>query len=229
MKIALLHPGEMGGAIGEALTDAGREVHWASAGRSPQTRARAAAARLIDDVTLAILLEETDLVISVCPPHAALAIAEEVAAASGKRSWIYLDANAVAPATARRVARTVEAARAHYVDGGIIGPPPVSPGSTRLYLSGPRASAARDSLVTDRLDTRIIDDQPTSASALKLAYAAWTKGSSAYCWPLERPPPKRALKTRCWRSGTFHSRGSEVGGKARSAPLLRRVGGGQER
>ena len=31
-----------------------------------------------------------------------------------------------------------------YVDGGIIGPPPVAAGSTRLYLSGPRAAEVRE-------------------------------------------------------------------------------------
>ena len=101
------------------------------------------------------------------------------AAAKDKRGWIYLDANAVAPATACKVARVVEDAGARYVDGGIIGPPPVAPGATRLYLSGPGATEAREALGTPRLDIRVINEQPCSASALKLSYAAWTKGSAA--------------------------------------------------
>ena len=51
---------------------------------------------------------------------------------------VFVDANAISPATSRAVARMIEAAGASYVDGGIIGPPPVSAGSTRLYLSGRR-------------------------------------------------------------------------------------------
>ena len=42
MIVGLLHPGEMGSALGRALVDAGHEVVWASAGRSEATRERAA-------------------------------------------------------------------------------------------------------------------------------------------------------------------------------------------
>jgi prephenate dehydrogenase len=101
MKIALLHPGEMGAAIGGALSTPVGTCTGLRLGDHRQPGQRAVAARLIDDVTLATLLAETDLVISVCPPHAALAIAEEVAAASRKRNWIYLDANAVSSGSRR--------------------------------------------------------------------------------------------------------------------------------
>ena len=79
---------------------------------------------------------------SVCPPHAALDIARQVAGFGG----VYVDANAISPATAREVAGIVEAGGASYVDGGIIGTPPVAPGFIRLYLSGPRAGEFRDSV-----------------------------------------------------------------------------------
>jgi 3-hydroxyisobutyrate dehydrogenase-like beta-hydroxyacid dehydrogenase len=180
VTLALLHPGEMGAAIGAALVEAGKQVHWASAGRSEATRERAFAARLVDDGDLVTLLDRCNFVISVCPPNAALDIANEVAsAAKEKPDWIYLDANAVAPATASRVSEVVEGAGARYVDGGIIGPPPMIRGFTRLYLSGTAAIKARELLATDRFDVRVIDESPSSASALKLAYAAWTKGSAA--------------------------------------------------
>ncbi len=180
MRIALLHPGEMGAAIGTALVEAGTEVHWASDGRTEATRDRARAAGLVDDGDLVTLVGYGSLVVSVCPPDAALEVASAVAsAAKDKHDWLYLDANAIAPATAGKVREVVEDAGAQYVDGGIIGPPPVSPGRTRLYLSGLAAARVRASLVTDRFEVRVIDESPTSASALKLAYAAWTKGSAA--------------------------------------------------
>src|SRR2546427_3305317 len=46
MIIALLHPGEMGAAVGACLVQ--HRVLWASAGRSPSTHARARAAKLED-------------------------------------------------------------------------------------------------------------------------------------------------------------------------------------
>ena len=170
----------MGAAIGAALVEAGQKVYWASQGRSEVTTERAEAAGLIDEGDLVTMLGHSSLIISVCPPHAALDVAAAVAAAAkGKRDWLYLDANAIAPTTARRVSEIVEGAGARYVDGGIVGPPPVNPGRMRLYLSGRAATQASNVLMTDRFVVRVVDDGPTSASALKLAYAAWTKGSSA--------------------------------------------------
>ena len=45
MRIGLVHPGEMGAAVGAALRTGGHEVLWASAGRSAATAARARDAR----------------------------------------------------------------------------------------------------------------------------------------------------------------------------------------
>jgi 3-hydroxyisobutyrate dehydrogenase-like beta-hydroxyacid dehydrogenase len=73
----------------------------------------------------------------------------------------------------------VTAAGATYADGGIIGPPPEAAGRTRLYLSGPHASRVRPLFSRSPLDARIADGPPYAASAVKMAFAAWTKGSSA--------------------------------------------------
>jgi 3-hydroxyisobutyrate dehydrogenase-like beta-hydroxyacid dehydrogenase len=91
---------------------------------------------------------------------------------------VFVDANAVSPDTARDVARIVEAAGAGYVDGGIIGPPPAAEGGPRLYLSGPRAGQVRRLFAGPGLDVRVLDGEMT-ASALKMAYAGWTKGTAA--------------------------------------------------
>jgi 3-hydroxyisobutyrate dehydrogenase-like beta-hydroxyacid dehydrogenase len=180
VTIGILHPGEMGAAIGAALVQAGTAVSWASTGRSPATAERAAGAELHDCRTLASLVRECEIIISVCPPHAALEVASEVAsAAPGLSGWTYIDANAIAPATAEQVGATVARAGAVFVDGGIIGPPPVGSGTTRLYLSGPTALDVSERLATNRLELHVLGEHPGAASALKLAYAAWTKGSAA--------------------------------------------------
>lgn len=175
--IGVLQPGAMGAAVAACLTGLGRPVVWASAGRSPATAARAAAAGLRDAGTLAGLAAGADVILSVCPPHAALELAREVAATGF--SGTYVDANAISPATAREVGRTVTAGGASYVDGGIIGPPPARPGSTRLYLSGPRAGQVAGLLAGTALAAEVIGPEPGTASAVKMAYAAWTKGSAA--------------------------------------------------
>jgi 3-hydroxyisobutyrate dehydrogenase-like beta-hydroxyacid dehydrogenase len=190
--IGLLHPGEMGAAVGGCLVVSGYPVLWASAGRSPATAARAEAAGLRDAGTIAALSQEADTILSICPPHAAVDVARGVAAggqAAGGQAGeagfrgVFVDANAVSPATAREVCAIVEAGGAGYVDGGIIGPPPGQPGSaagsTHLYLSGSRAAQVRDLFRGTALDARAIDGGVGAASAVKMAYAAWTKGTAA--------------------------------------------------
>jgi 3-hydroxyisobutyrate dehydrogenase-like beta-hydroxyacid dehydrogenase len=174
-SIGLLHPGAMGAAVGAALTAAGHDVCWASVGRSPASIARAAAARIADAGSPAALLERSDVVLSVCPPHAALDVARQVAGYRG----LFVDCNAIAPATARDVAALVRDGGGAYVDGGIVGPPPADGRSARLYLSGARAHEVAGLFGGTPVDARVLDGDLTAASALKMAYAAWTKGSAA--------------------------------------------------
>ena len=180
--IGLLHPGEMGAAVAGCLTARGYQVLWTPAGRSAGTAARAAAAGLSAAASLAELAARAGVILSICPPHAALQVAREVAGSPGGFRGLFVDANAISPGTARQVRTIVGQAGASYVDGGIIGLPPGGrPGSTRLYLSGPRAGQVRDLFTGTALDARVIDQDEGSvaASAVKMAYAGWTKGTAA--------------------------------------------------
>jgi len=174
--VGLLHPGEMGAAAGGSLVSIGHDVLWDPAGRSRATTGRALAAELTG-VKFDALVSRCSVIFSICPPHAALDVARQVAAT--EYTGIYVDANAISVATAERVAAVVTSTGAAYVDGGIIGPPPEVAGHTRLYLSGPRANEARVLFDRSALQARIADGPPYAASAVKMAYAAWTKGSSA--------------------------------------------------
>jgi 3-hydroxyisobutyrate dehydrogenase-like beta-hydroxyacid dehydrogenase len=182
--IGLLHPGEMGAAVAGCLAGRGYQVLWVPAGRSPATAARAAAAGLTAAAgpdaagQAADLARRAGIILSICPPHAALPVARAVAAAAF--TGIYVDANAVSPGTAREVAAAVESAGARYVDGGIIGSPPGAAGSTRLYLSGPHAGPVAALFAGTALEPRVIGERGlTAASAVKMAYAGWTKGTAA--------------------------------------------------
>jgi 3-hydroxyisobutyrate dehydrogenase-like beta-hydroxyacid dehydrogenase len=180
--MGLLHPGEMGAAVAGCLTARGGQVRWLPDGRSAATAARAARAGLTAAGSLAELTGRAGMILSICPPHAALAVARAVAGVPGGFPGIFVDANAISPGTAGQVRAIVEQAGASYVDGGIIGLPPGGrPGSTRLYLSGPRSGAVRDLFTGTELDARVIDTGAGSvaASAVKMAYAGWTKGSAA--------------------------------------------------
>jgi hypothetical protein len=162
--VGLLHPGEMGASVGRALQANRHEVLWASEGRSDATRARAATFR--DVGSLSALAESAELILVICPPHAALDVAHAVEGFDG----VYVDANAISPMRAKEVA----AIHPRFVDGGIVGGPPEEPGTT-LYLSGSGAASVAVLFVGTNLEPRVVAD----ASAIKMAYAAWSKGSAA--------------------------------------------------
>jgi 3-hydroxyisobutyrate dehydrogenase-like beta-hydroxyacid dehydrogenase len=174
--VCILHPGEMGAEVGAAVRAGGARVLWVSAGRGGTTRDRAGAAGLEDAGTLKAALAQSSVVLSVCPPHAALEVAESVAA--GGFNGTYLDANAVSPQTSRRIGGLVEAAGATFVDGGIIGPPPAKPGTTRLYLSGPASADLAALFAGGPLGVVVLDAPIGAASAVKACYAGWTKSTA---------------------------------------------------
>src|SRR5487761_654022 len=174
--VGLLHPGEMGAAVGGCLVTAGHTVLWDPAGRSRASTGRALAAELTG-AGMDAVVSRSSVILSICPPHAALDVARQVAAAGFR--GVYVDANAISVATAAQGAAIVTAGGAEYVDGGIIGLPPETAGRTRLYLSGERAAEVRALFARSALDARIAEGPLHAASAVKMAYAAWTKGSGA--------------------------------------------------
>jgi 3-hydroxyisobutyrate dehydrogenase-like beta-hydroxyacid dehydrogenase len=173
--VAVLHPGEMGGAVGASLAARGVRVVWASQGRSEESRARAAS--LTDLGALPNVVEASDVVLSICPPHGAVDLARTVAA-QGFRG-LYVDANAVSPGTTRQIGQIVEAAGATFVDGGIVGPPPGPSASPRLYLSGKGAERVVPLFAGTQVRTIVLDGPVGAASAIKVCYAAWNKGATA--------------------------------------------------
>jgi 3-hydroxyisobutyrate dehydrogenase-like beta-hydroxyacid dehydrogenase len=175
--VALLHPGNMGATIGAAAATSGARVIWASHQRSQATHERAKRAGLVDVKNLTDAVRESEVILSVCPPDAALGLAKSVAAENF--SGIYVDANAISRETAEQIGATVTKAGASFVDGGIIGAPVKQAGTTRLYLSGNRAPEVAELFAASMLDARAIGPNPGAASALKVVYAAWTKCTDA--------------------------------------------------
>ncbi len=179
MIVAIVAAGAMGSGIAGRLSENGVTVLTSLEGRSEASaaRARAAGMREVD----ARQLMEADFFLSVVPPAEALALAKHFAPrlAAASRKPVYADCNAVSPDTAAAIAAVIGEAGAPFADAGIIGPPP-KPGShnTKLYVSGPAASAL--ARLNDRgLIVRVLDGPLTAASALKMSYAGITKGFTA--------------------------------------------------
>jgi 3-hydroxyisobutyrate dehydrogenase-like beta-hydroxyacid dehydrogenase len=176
-RAGIIHPGNMGASVAAAVKGSGHEVFWASEGRSPQTHERASSIGLLDAGTLAELCRRCSVLLSVCPPHAAEHVAEQVLSHSFR--GMYLDANAISPQRVERIGRGMLQAGVTFVDGGIIGGPAWSPGRTWLYLSGPGAEAIASLFSESPLEVEVIGQDIGKASALKMCYAANTKGTTA--------------------------------------------------
>ena len=98
--IGILHPGAMGVSVAASAKNTGHTVYWASdywasEGRSPQTHKRAEQVGLVDKHSIAKICDECSVIVSVCPPHAAEDVAQEVI--DHTFNGIYLDANAISP------------------------------------------------------------------------------------------------------------------------------------
>lgn len=173
--IGILHPGAMGAAVGAALRPNAGAVIWAAAGRSLTTSKRAETADLVGVPDLAELVARAHVIISVCPPDAALAMAAEVTRhlRPDRPPPLYVDANAVSPATAVAVGELVGPER--FVDGAIIGPPAWEPGKTVVWLAGAAASEVAALFAGSPFAARELAGPPGAASALKACFALQSK------------------------------------------------------
>ena len=179
LTVAIIAAGNMGAGVGQRLSEHGASVLTSLAGRSEASaaRARKAGMRAVDDAQLM----QADFLLSIVPPGEALALAQRLAPAlaAANRKPIYVECNAVSPATQSDIAAVIAATGAPFVGAGIIGPPP-KPGSsnTKLYVAGP--AAQRVAVLNDYgLIVRVLAGPLTAAAALKMSYAGITKGFTA--------------------------------------------------
>ena len=167
----------MGAAIGRQLVDTGHEVLWASEGRSQDTRDRAKKHGLMERPQLAELAREAELIFSICPPEAAMRLVQDLLQV--EYQGLFVDANAVSPNTARLIANIAHASGCSPIDGGIVGPPPWQAGTTRFYVSGERKADVVALFEGSNVEVVEVEGDIGAASAVKMCYAAWTKGSAA--------------------------------------------------
>lgn len=176
--IAVIAAGMMGAGVGGRLAERGAQVITRLEGRSAESRARAAQARMADADFAAIAA--ADVILSIVPPGEALTLAQTLApylSASATKP-LYVDCNAVNPETAEEVGQAIAPTGCAYVDGGIIGGPPRESYSPVIYVSG--VAAERAMMLNEYGVTfRKLDDVIGTASALKMCYGGITKGVTA--------------------------------------------------
>ena len=178
--IAILSPGSMGSAVGQALRESGYDVVTNLDGRSERTRVLAEEAGFRAVSGIDSIVEEADLVMSILVPSEAISVAREAAAAMKRTgaSPAYADCNAVSPDTARELGGIIEAAGGRFIDAGIIGGPPGSGSPPRFYASGPHEAVIGE-LDGKGIIVPLLGGDVGRASAIKMCYASLTKGVSA--------------------------------------------------
>jgi 3-hydroxyisobutyrate dehydrogenase-like beta-hydroxyacid dehydrogenase len=175
----------MGHSVGQALREHGLRVITCLQGRSERTRGLAKEAGIADVPTYGDLVREADLILSILVPAQAVHAAKVVAQALSETgtALVYADCNAISPQTAREVGATIVEAGGRFVDASIVGGPPRGGSSPRLYVAGPDTSAM-EALREFGLNVVVLGEEIGLASAIKMCYAAWTKGSTALCTEL---------------------------------------------
>ena len=175
LTVALVAQGAMGAATGAALTEHGVRVITSLAGRGAASAKRAADAKM--EVVSDAELMASDVVLSIVPPGEALAFAQRMAPhlKGAEKKPIFVDANAVSPATVAEIEKVIAQTGAHFVDAGIIGGPPKGNYCPAYYASG-EAAPRLMMLARYGLDIRVLDAPVGAASALKMSYAGITKG-----------------------------------------------------
>ena len=175
--VGFLHPGAMGISLAATAQNTGHTAYWVSEDRSADTYDRAAKHNLVETRTIKELCDRCSVIISVCPPHAATAVAEKVLTCSFK--GVYADVNAISPQRVKDIGQIMNDAGVEFVDGGIIGGPAWKPDTTWLYLAGRNADQVAECFVGGPLAVEIIGNEIGKASALKMCFAANTKGTTA--------------------------------------------------
>jgi L-threonate 2-dehydrogenase len=187
--VAVIAPGAMGAAVGRRLVDHGINVLTSLKGRGEATAARASEAGMVDASDKEVA--SADFILSILPPGDALSLAERFMPSleASNAKPVYVDCNAINPATVARVAAAIAPTGCPFVDCGIIGAPPptVAPQDRKgkTGVSGPRFYASGKAalhFVTLRqygLDVRVLEGPLSTASALKMSYAGITKGTQA--------------------------------------------------
>jgi 3-hydroxyisobutyrate dehydrogenase-like beta-hydroxyacid dehydrogenase len=177
-RIGIMSIGEMGFHWAKLLKSRGVDVLTYDKERGEMSRKRAQNAGVNSLPSMAQLVSDAELIVSIVVPSAAKRVAEAVAEAvaqARRKSLLFLDANAISPMTADDIAAVLAPAGVNFIDGCIIGSATRIGKGTIVYVSGREASRARD-LETFGIPVRVLGPDTSQASAFKVVYAGLTKG-----------------------------------------------------
>ena len=219
-RIGIISPGVMGAAVGRVLVENGCHVVTCLTGRSDITRERAEKAGMVGLADIDAVVAASDMILAILPPADALLLARVVAAAMNLTRFtpVYVDCNAVSPATTREIARLMQEAGAPFIDAGIIGGPPSGDYAPRFYCSGPETGPL---MALDGMGIEVKDAGPEigAASGVKMCYAGLTKGTLTLHTAVLVAAERLGLRDILWRE--FEASQPKVAEKmAENVPFL---------
>jgi 3-hydroxyisobutyrate dehydrogenase-like beta-hydroxyacid dehydrogenase len=177
-KIAIMSIGEMGFHWAKLLKGHGVDVLTYDKDRGEVSRKRGENAGVKSVGSMADLVNQADLIVSIVVPSAAIDVARKIAEAvktAGRKDLIFLDANAISPMTAEEIAKNLQPAGVSFVDGCIIGSAARMGKGTIVYVSGPEAKRMQI-LEKFNIPVKVLGASTSQASAFKVVYAGLTKG-----------------------------------------------------
>lgn len=179
--VAILGSGDMGSAVARCLAMKGIRTVTCLEGRSERSRQLAALAGMEVRDSLEAMLADSDVLLSIIPPADAVDFATKICpliAAAG-RDALFVDCNAIAPATTASVAAVAAACDVRFQDVGIVGAAPREGRMpVRFYTSGPHNDVIQ-ALAMELIEVHPLGAGTGTASALKMVYASLTKGTHA--------------------------------------------------
>jgi len=177
-KIAIMSIGEMGFHWAKLLKGHGVDVLTYDKDRGEVSRKRGENAGVKSVGSMADLVNQADLIVSIVVPSAAIDVARKIAEAvktAGRKDLIFVDANAISPMTAEEIAKNLQPAGVSFVDGCIIGSAARMGKGTIVYVSGPEAKRMQV-LEKFNIPVKVLGASTSQASAFKVVYAGLTKG-----------------------------------------------------
>lgn len=176
--------------FGEAGFELARGLH--SAGTSPiyacdktpdparslwlKSRAREAGAIYLESI--GEVVNQAEIILSVVPPEASLAAAQE-AALQLRPGKMYLDLTSSFPEDMKALSALIEPTGARFVDGAMMGALPIFGHKVLIYVSGPHFEEAVRLLNRQGMNLQEVGHEPGRASAVKLILSISTKGLEA--------------------------------------------------
>lgn len=183
--VGILGVGDMGHIVAKVLISNGLRVITCLKDRSERSRYLAKVANVEEVSTYKELVSEAEIILSMVVPSQSLqavqVIVNEISETNVK--VIFADCNSIAPQTALTMSEMVIKAGGGFIDVSIIGNAPKKDGMTRFYASGPDVSAF-EKFNQFGLEVIPLGERVGQAKALKMCYAALTKGLTALCTEL---------------------------------------------